>query len=146
MRPKLPENYDPVRRKYLKLCPVCDKDLWARKNQDYHPWCKVWLNNHKASLYRLSVKEEEKARKGNFRVLKLISIIGYLDRPIFKIILDAVGLNFECMTRIPSEFDEEIYETCGYRIEVFGDDANSEVVISKLKNEESCVDMRPEEK
>ena len=136
MKHKLPKNYDPVRRKYLKLCPVCEEDLWARKNQEYHPECKVWLNNHKAALYREAVKEDEKIRKHNYKILKLLTIIEYLNKPILRVILEAVGLNFVHMTKLYSGYAEDIYETCGYRLKSSGMIGNKEVIITKIKNDE----------
>jgi hypothetical protein len=133
---KLPSNYDPVKRQYQHLCPVCDEDFWGRKNQEYHPAFKIWKNNHKDGLFREAVKEEMVQHKANYKILYLMELKRYLHKPFYLILLEAGGLDLSYAVRQKSHKGNDVYTTCGYRLEIIGKDVNRKVVITKMKKED----------
>ncbi|HBS87426.1 MAG: hypothetical protein A2W91_13695 [Bacteroidetes bacterium GWF2_38_335] len=69
-----PENgkYLPEENAYSHICPVCKKEFIGRRNQRYHPKCKIKLNNDLAREKNDLVKKQMAAYRKNVMILDSI--------------------------------------------------------------------------
>ena len=95
----------------------------------YHPWCKVWKANEKAAIVHEMTKNEDKQRKDNHKMLRLLSMIGFMDKPIPLYLLEKLGLDLAYAVKLPSEEWDECYQIYNYLLLICGDDINRTVLI-----------------
>jgi hypothetical protein len=109
-----PDNYDPIKKKYEHICPVDGELFWGRKNQIYHPWCKVWHGNHKTGEFNKETKYEDNIRRNNLKIIKAMIKIFGLNEFFPEIMLK--NFNFDYTRKAVPENGCKVYLCYNYRL------------------------------